>query len=151
MTKTRPPVRFLHLYLIIWINHSFLTCYSALLIPGCIQKTDGGAHIIAFQNTQLLEWRSSCCPPPAPCPHLTGSHLHEAGDGLDSPVSLIEGIHPGVHRAIFCLGVLWTVWQETGNIFHCPVGSWQMQVPKGFAFQQCLQVFCFQRRNSCEK
>lgn len=66
-------------------------------------------HLSSLSRTPNCMSGDQAAALPSTLPTLTGSHLHEAGDGLDSPVCLIEGIHPGVHRAIFCLKVLWTV------------------------------------------
>lgn len=77
-------------------------------MAGCVQKMDRNISL-PFQEHPTARVETKPLPSPSSLPTLTGSHLHEAGDGLDSPVCLIEGIHPGIQRAIFCLKVLWIV------------------------------------------
>lgn len=53
--------------------------------------------------------------------HSTDPHLHEARDGLDCLVGLVEGFSPGVRGAIHGLDILWVLSQKSHDIFGCPI------------------------------
>lgn len=60
------------------------------------------------------------------------THLHKAGDGLDSVVGLVEHLSPGVGRAGGTF-VLRSLGQEAGHVLRLPLGASQTVVEEAGA------------------